>query len=350
MINKKEFTERVFNPNQLSGFNETHYIKLPVDFIHDLSQADSLEVVLNKIAFWISHVFNADRASITLQENEEYLKLYSISGNQAIPLDFKIPINQTFVGRTFATAKLMICDDVTQSDELDCQMLAQHGMGTCMDAPMIHNDICIGTLNVADRRKHHYSLQQAILLQRLANWIAMNIKLHLQVQEMEVLASIDELTGAFNRRIFIQESNQTMLEFYNSKTPFSMGILDIDHFKTLNDCYGHKAGDHVLKVMSERIQKVLRANDFLARIGGEEFAIILPACISKEAVQVFKRIRTAIEMMQIHYDEHVICLTVSIGIAEAKIHDANVEGVFKRADKALYRAKKSGRNQIYLAD
>ena len=350
MTNKKELNERVFNPNQLSGFDETHYIKLPIDFIHDLSKADSLQVVLNKIAFWISHVFGADRASITLQDDNEYLKLYSISGNQAIPIDFKIPIHQTFVGRAFATAKLIICDDLTQSDELDCQMLAQHGMGTCMDAPMIHNDICIGTLNVADKRKHHYTLQQAILLQCLANWIAMNIKLHLQVQEMEVLASTDELTGAFNRRIFIQESNQTMQKFYKSNIPFSIGILDIDHFKTLNDCYGHKAGDYVLKIMSEHIQKVLRTHDFLARIGGEEFAIILPACLSTEAVQVFKRILKTIETMQIHYDDHIICFTVSIGVAEVKRHDTNIESVFKRADKALYRAKKSGRNQIYLAE
>ncbi|MEG0344582.1 MAG: sensor domain-containing diguanylate cyclase [Acinetobacter sp.] len=350
MINKKKFTERMFDPNQLSGLDEDHYIQLPVDFIHDLSKAASLQDLLDKIAFWISHVFDADRASITLQEDEEYLKLYSISGNQAIPIDFKIPINQTFVGRTFATAKLIICDDLTQSDELDCQMLAQNGMGTCMDAPMIHNDICIGTLNVADKRKHYYSEQQAILLQCLANWLAMNIKLHLQFQEMEVLASTDELTGAFNRRVFIQESNQTMLQFFKSNIPFSIGILDIDHFKTLNDCYGHKAGDYVLKLMSEHIQKVLRANDFLARIGGEEFAIILPACLSTEAVQVFKRILATIEMMQIHYDDNIICLTVSIGVAEVKKHDADIEGVFKRADKALYRAKKSGRNQIFLAE
>ena len=89
-------------------------------------------------------------------------------------------------------------------------MLSEHGMGTCMDAPMIHNGVCIGTLNVADQRKHHCTLQQAILLQSLATWLALNIKLHLQVQEMAVLTSTDELTATFNRRVFLQESNQTM--------------------------------------------------------------------------------------------------------------------------------------------
>ena len=150
MINKNQLTERSFTPSQLSGFDGAHSIQLPVDFIHDLSKADSLQAVLDTIAYWISHVFDADRASITLQDTEEYLKLYSISGNHAIPMDFKIPIGQTFVGRVFAQSQLIICDVLAQSDELDCKMLSEHGMGTCMDAPMIHNGVCIGTLNVAD--------------------------------------------------------------------------------------------------------------------------------------------------------------------------------------------------------
>ena len=91
--------------------------------------------------------------------------------------------------------------------------------------------------------------------------------------------------------------------------PFTIGILDIDHFKQLNDCYGHTAGDHVLKKMTKKIKGILREGDFLARIGGEEFAIILPACLGDEAMRVFKR-----------------------------------------ADKALYCAKQAGRNRIHFAN
>lgn len=78
-------------------------------------------------------------------------------------------------------------------------------------------------------------------LQCLANWIALNIRLHLQIQDMQKLTSTDELTGTFNRRMFAQESDQNMLLFFSSNTPFSIGVLDIDHFKTLNDFYGHQA-------------------------------------------------------------------------------------------------------------
>lgn len=350
MINKKELTERSFDPSQLSGFDGAYSIQLPVDFIHDLSNADTLQTALDTIAYWISHVLDADRASITLQDTTEYLKLYSISGNQAIPLDFKIPIQQTFVGRVFTESRLIICDDLSQSDELDCKMLSEHGMGTCMDAPMMHNGVCIGTLNVADSRKHHYTLQQAVLLQSLATWLALNIKLHLQVQEMEVLASTDELTGTFNRRVFIQESTQTMHLFSKSRVPFSIGILDIDHFKQLNDCYGHTAGDYVLKKMACQIRNILRDQDFLARIGGEEFAIILPACLGDEAMRVFKQIRASIEAMEVIYEQEILCFTVSIGVAEVGQCDADAEDVFKRADKALYCAKEAGRNRIHFAN
>ena len=350
MIKKKETSERSFDPNQLSGFDGAHSIQLPVDFIHDLSKASSLQVVLDTIAYWISYVFDADRASITLQDTEDYLKLYSISGNHAIPMDFKIPIGQTFVGRVFAESQLIICDDLSLSDELDCQMLSEHGMGSCMDAPMIHNDICIGTLNVADVRKHHYTLQQAILLQTLAKWLALNIKLHLQVQEMAILASTDELTGTFNRRVFVQESHQTMLHFSKSRVPFSIGILDIDHFKQLNDCYGHTAGDYVLKKMVKKIRSILRDEDFLARIGGEEFAIILHACLGDEPMRIFRRICSTIEAMEVSYEQEILCFTVSIGVAEVGKQDTDAEDVFKRADKALYCAKEAGRNRIHFAN
>ena len=339
--------ERIYTLHQLSQLKDSDSIQLPMKFIYDLAQADSLQSLLDKIAFWISRVFQAERTSITLYDSHDFLRLYSISGNQAIPLNFQMPIQHTFVGRVFSSTTLRICDDVSQFEELDCQMLAQHGMGSCMDAPLIHNDQCLGTLNVADRATFHYTEQQARLLQCLANWIALNIKLHLQIQDMHKLTATDELTGVFNRRSFVHESNQSMQLFFNANTPFSIGVLDIDHFKTLNDFYGHHAGDYVLQQMTENIQSCLGTQDVLARIGGEEFAIILPNC-SREAVKRFKQIRSAIEAMKLPYQKEVICFTVSIGVAEAQPTDASAEAVFKRADKALYQAKQAGRNRVHL--
>ncbi|WP_374297507.1 diguanylate cyclase [Acinetobacter sp.] len=305
-----------------------------------------MQTVLDIVAKWVSHIFQTDLASISLQKDTNQLKLYTINGIQAIPMDFPLPIDQTFIGRTFHTSKLMICDDTTVSDELDCIKLSVGGLGSCMDAPMIHNGITIGTLNVADARKYCYSKAQAIQLQCLANWIALNIRLHLQLQEMDLLASTDELTGRFNRRRFTHESNENMQCFLHQHTPYVVGILDVDLFKDLNDHYGHTAGDYVLKHLTKIIRKTIRKQDFIARIGGEEFAIILPACVTDEAFEIFERVRHNIEQHPLEYEQQKIHYTVSIGFSEVATTDQHSEDIFKRADKALYQAKADERNQV----
>ena len=214
-------TERKFPPSKLSNLEKGQEIKLPVEFIQELSSALSLQEVLDSVSQWIHKLFDAERASITLQSGNDFLKLYSISGNKAIPLDYDVPIANTFVGRVFSKRTLTVCDDLEQSHELDCQLLSQYGLKTCMDAPLISGDICLGTLNVAHNQTNYYTELHAIKLQCLANWIALNIRLHLQVKELKYLASTDHLTGAPNRRAFTATIIQSIREFH-SKVSYSL--------------------------------------------------------------------------------------------------------------------------------
>lgn len=135
-----------------------------------LAQSQTLQQVLDTVAEWINRIFESDRTSITLYENSDYLKVYSFSGNKAIPADFLVPIDQAFVGRVFKNQQLIICDDVSQSDELDCVMLTSSGMGTCMDAPLMHGQMCLGTLNVAHHQTH-------FLYQGTSSTVAMHCQL-----------------------------------------------------------------------------------------------------------------------------------------------------------------------------
>ncbi|EPP5330829.1 GAF domain-containing protein, partial [Vibrio alginolyticus] len=112
--------ERTFNPDDLSMQNMESPICMPIGFVHFLAQSETLQQVLDTVAEWINRIFNSDRASITLYENNDHLKVYSFSGSKAIPAEFLVPIHQAFVGRVFKKQQLMICDDVTQSDEIDC--------------------------------------------------------------------------------------------------------------------------------------------------------------------------------------------------------------------------------------
>jgi len=123
--------------------------------------------------------------------------------------------------------------------------------------------------------------------------------------------------------------------------------IDIDHFKRINDNYGHPAGDKVLIAVSKQLQDSLRQSDVLARIGGEEFSILLPETSTEDALVFAERIREAQSQLRISGDwQGEIQLSVSIGVSSYQVSDAEFDALFSRADKALYQAKNSGRNQV----
>ena len=122
-------------------------------------------------------------------------------------------------------------------------------------------------------------------------------------------------------------------------------MLDADHFKSINDTYGHQTGDEVLRAISDRCRKTLRSNDVLGRYGGEEFLIVFPETKLEEAGAVAERLRAAVADEPIKVGDHALAVTVSIGVAAfAPGHD--VEKLFQRADSALYTAKQDGRNLV----
>jgi len=168
------------------------------------------------------------------------------------------------------------------------------------------------------------------------------------------LALTDQLTGLYNRR-YAMNHLETMLGSGGNRHDRDIGILmmDIDHFKAINDTYGHQAGDHVLREVSARIQKALRNFDLVARIGGEEFLCVLPDARAEVAQMAAERVRDAIasepfliptEGMQ------TLDVTISVGVACGKVQSAVPEVLMKQADDALYKAKNSGRNKVEMAE
>ena len=126
-------------------------------------------------------------------------------------------------------------------------------------------------------------------------------------------------------------------------------VFDIDHFKSINDNYGHKAGDKALRLIAQTLQKNLRSTDFLARYGGEEFVALMPETELADAMKVANKLREAIAAVKFNYQERDVDITVSCGVAYFQ-RDDTVESVFQRADKALYQAKDNGRNQCFTTD
>jgi diguanylate cyclase (GGDEF)-like protein len=167
------------------------------------------------------------------------------------------------------------------------------------------------------------------------------------VKELEKAAYTDSLTGLYNRKHFAVLAVAEIQRASRLGQLLYMTMLDFDYFKSINDNYGHTAGDLVLKTTSEVIHKSIRSYDLLCRYGGEEFVLLFAVRNEAEASVVAERIRKGIENCVINYEEHILKITCSIGMAKFLGSD-NIETAIKKADEALYAAKKAGRNQVKI--
>ena len=167
--------------------------------------------------------------------------------------------------------------------------------------------------------------------------------------ELQLLTTLDGLTGAFNKRAFKHISETLFNKQKHENKPLLTLFIDLDHFKNVNDTYGHDAGDKVLIYFSDMIRGLINHETIFSRIGGEEFALLVPNINVDEGYILTKNILHKIEAAHIFYNDQVIQVTVSIGISDMQHKDHSFLELYSRADKALYQAKESGRNRyIYL--
>lgn len=184
------------------------------------------------------------------------------------------------------------------------------------------------------------------------------VKVHLKIKKLQdeqkrsnelllELSNTDHLTGLFNRRYMMEALDKEVQRSVRKGGTLSLIMLDIDHFKQVNDSYGHLQGDVVLQKVAQQLQKELRSYDCAARYGGEEFVAILPDSTLKESVFVADRVRLAVQGTRFNGPLAKLNLTVSLGVAcFSKDHSSTVDGFIKQADDALYRAKSNGRNRV----
>lgn len=163
-------------------------------------------------------------------------------------------------------------------------------------------------------------------------------------------AVFDGLTGAFNRRHFMELGEREFRRARRYRRPLTLLMLDLDHFKRINDQFGHAVGDEALRRVSETCRRALRAQDLFGRLGGEEFAILLPETRGVDAVDIAERLRAGIEALELSAGETPVPVTASIGSALYRRDDVSLESLIKRADGALYEAKSVGRNKVVFSD
>jgi two-component system cell cycle response regulator len=166
-------------------------------------------------------------------------------------------------------------------------------------------------------------------------------------KELYKMAVVDALTGAYNKRFFEERIQEEFSYCFRNKVPLSLVMFDIDHFKQVNDTYGHPAGDFVLSRIAALTKTIIRNEDVLARYGGEEFVVILKATDAEGALTLAERLRRLIEESEFDFEEKKIRITISIGVASLVGQNfANWETMLKLADSLLYKSKNGGRNRV----
>jgi diguanylate cyclase (GGDEF)-like protein len=237
--------------------------------------------------------------------------------------------------------------DQGQSMEIFEQLLEDYALDSEILPPVLHDKIIAGLIYWSDLDFQNLELDVEHSSNDRINKTAsmQNILTNLSKLVLE-----DSLTGLFNRRYFDRALEGEMERNARDHRPLALAIIDIDHFKRVNDTWGHDGGDEVLKAVARIMNKNIRQTDILLRIGGEEFAVIMPNVRYQIAENVMERLRLDIENSTITVNSKKLRVSVSVGIA---VREANklvsAEKLYKQADRALYQAKETGRNKVVLS-
>ncbi|MBC3206176.1 diguanylate cyclase [Pseudomonas sp. SWRI111] len=215
-----------------------------------------------------------------------------------------------------------------------------------------HLEGLLGTMDQHQKQRDAREQEVAARLKGLSERVAhmeqeaQGFREHLEEQRQKAL--IDPLTGLPNRAAWSERLEHEIQQWQQHGNTLSLAMLDLDHFKRINDSYGHLAGDKVLKIIATVLRKRLRGSDFIARFGGEEFVLLLPATPPAAGAKLLETLRAAIEACPFHFKGERVTITISMGLASFRVGEHS-DMVLKRADQALYRAKNAGRNRVELS-
>jgi diguanylate cyclase (GGDEF)-like protein len=251
------------------------------------------------------------------------------------------PRDQSFCAHTMYEPEAMVVRDATLDPRFAGNPLVTGGPSVRFYAgvPLVtRSGIPLGALCAIDSAPRDVTARELDLLTDLA-------KIACEQLELRYLASLDDLTGAMRRTSFLSHLEHDLQA--PSVHGTSVLMIDVDHFKTLNDRFGHAAGDHALVEMVGVFRANLREDDYIGRLGGEEFCVAVPDAGQAAAYRIAERLRQSLEDARICFEGQVLPVTISVGVAAALVGDGDAPALLQRADTALYEAKEAGRNRVF---
>lgn len=315
------------------------------------SKAGALGVTLNQMLEVAQEVVPEAQCAILLLDPEEnVLRLAAGEGYQAAARYLEIPVGHGVTGRCAETRKIQhICD--LQAPEAHHYIPGIPGAQCELALPMVAEGKTVGVLNAEALEPNAFGANDIQMLSLIANQAAAVIRSGQLLEETRRLAITDGLTGLHNRRHFMRQLGENVARAGRYQETVALIMLDLDHFKAVNDRFGHNVGDRVLELLAVALKDSVRDSDRAARLGGEEFALLLLRCDRSLAMAIAERVRDRIRHLSVEgIPDSEIDLSASVGIAFFPEDGQDPKQLMKAADDALYAAKRSGRDRVVLAE
>jgi diguanylate cyclase (GGDEF)-like protein len=303
----------------------------------------SLEESLQRIADRSAVLLEVDRVSVRLLDHDRSeLVAVARSGApmHAAPARFKQ--GEGLMGWIVDNAAPIRTDDADGDPRFQARPGLIEALGAFVGVPMLAGQDCIGVISSVGGDRPFTAHDQAVL-----ELISAMCAPHVEIARLSRLSTVDPLTGTLNRRGLDRSFPEVAVDGTGAAQPLAVAMVDIDHFKQVNDSHGHAVGDLVLKHVADVLARTLRSGDAVVRVGGEEFLLVLPGVDLATAAGVAERTRAAVEGQPAVVTEDSVPVTISIGVAQREDGE-NRDHLIARADEALYRAKRGGRNRIVV--
>ena len=317
--------------------------------LHKAISLLSLEQISSVLIDRLPSVFSIDYFTLFLYDQDKRKLNLMCHNHPEIESSFSISLSSSPI----MEAAVLSCQSIREQDFSTSSYYrgADNPLfkkGYFVSIPLMIEKEIVGLLNINDVSQDSFDVGDLDFILNLSEFIAMSISNAVLYEQTNKLAVTDGLTGISNRQSLVKS---LQIEFERSKrynSPLSLILLDVDHFKDVNDTYGHQKGDEILIAFASLLKKACRANDIAARYGGEEFVMVLPQSNAQGAFKIAERVRE--EMMKISFtgNESNFAVTVSCGVAEFNKDYESINKLIGAADQALYKAKNGGRNKTIL--
>jgi diguanylate cyclase (GGDEF)-like protein len=339
----KKYKYKIEKAKEIEYLQTIRELNILNEYASSLNTVLYKEEVFDIIVDKIKELLKAERSAIILVNGDKVVDFYTSLGPTG---ECKVELDGT-LNRVIKELTTIRSDDISREKDFNGFPTQHPEIKSILMVPMLLRGEPIGIMIAADKSgPSGFSSKDEDLLLNLAFHAAYAIEKVSFYEEIIKKASTDGLTGLFNHRTFQERLKEEIERAKRFGHSVSLLMMDIDRFKNFNDAFGHLIGDEMLKSIADIIKNNIRSIDIAARYGGEEFAVILPEIDLKGALIVAERIRKKVEVFKIPMDDKERGVTISIGVVTFPEDASTRELLIDRADKALYLAKRTGRNRV----